>query len=264
MTAARRARRDRILITGASAGLGEGMAREFAARGRDLALCARRLDRLTELRADLRARHPAIRVAVAELDVTEAEAVPKVFGALREELGGLDRIVVNAAFGKGRPVGTGEAAANRAVAETTFEAAVTQCEAAMEIFRAAGRGHLVLVSSMSALRGFPGNLTVYAASKAGVSALAEGLCAETMGTDIRVTALLPGYIRSESNPHAGRVRLVTDTEPGCRLMVRAIERERKRSCVPGWPWTALGMGMRVLPLRVTSRFGVAAQRSREP
>jgi short-subunit dehydrogenase len=110
---------------------------------------------------------------------------------------------------------------------------------------------------------FPGNLTVYAASKAGVSALAEGIRAEALGTAIRVSTLLPGYIRSESNPHVGRVRLVADTENGCRLLVRAIERERPRASVPAWPWSVLGLGLRALPLRVTAKFGGAAQRSRD-
>lgn len=255
--------RHTILITGASAGLGAGMAREFAARGRDLALCARRGERLEEIRAELLTRHPGIRVAIAELDVTDAEAVAKVFRSFHDELGSLDRVIVNAGFGKGRPVGSGAAEANRRVAETNFVGALNQCEAAMDVFHSQGTGHLVVVASMSALRGFPGNLTVYAASKAGVAALAEGIRADTLGSAIRVSTLFPGYIRSESNPHQGRVRLVTDTEKGCRLLVRAIERERARACVPGWPWALLGIGLRTLPLRFTSRFGLAAQRARD-
>src|SRR5271163_5260859 len=74
---AARMTRQKILITGASSGLGAGMARAFAAKGRDLALCARRTDRLDELKAELTA-HSDIRVAVAELDVNDHEQVPKV------------------------------------------------------------------------------------------------------------------------------------------------------------------------------------------
>ena len=157
--------RKRILITGASSGLGRGMAREFAGAGRDLALCARRLDRLEALKTELEAEHPGIRVAVRSLDVTDHDAVFRVFGELRDELGGLDRVVVNAGIGQGAPVGKGQFALNRAIVETNFLAALAQCEAAMEIFRAAGQGHLVLISSMSAMRGLRGGLTAYAASK---------------------------------------------------------------------------------------------------
>jgi len=96
--------RQKILITGASSGLGAGMARVFAAKGRDLALCARRTDRLDELRAELLERHPGITVAVAALDVTDHEQVPKVFAELSDELGGLDRWRGRNRFGSGRLV----------------------------------------------------------------------------------------------------------------------------------------------------------------
>ena len=100
-------RRQKILITGASSGLGEGMARRFAGEGRSLALAARRLDRLETLADEL--RPAAEQVAVAQLDVTDTDSVPIVFGKLREELGGLDRVIVNAGLGKGAPLGTGKA-----------------------------------------------------------------------------------------------------------------------------------------------------------
>ena len=100
--------RQKILITGASSGLGAGMARQFAAKGRDLALCARRTDRLDELKAELADRHPYITVAVAALDVNDHDAVPRVFGELAGELGGIDRVIVNAGIGKGWPLGEGK------------------------------------------------------------------------------------------------------------------------------------------------------------
>src|SRR4051812_28257838 len=99
--------RKTILITGASSGLGEGMAREFAARGRDLALCARRADRLETLKRELLSRHQGIRVSIKALDVTDHESVFAVFREVAAELGGLDRVVVNAGVGKGQPIGSG-------------------------------------------------------------------------------------------------------------------------------------------------------------
>ena len=73
-----------ILITGASSGLGAEMARQFADRGHDLALCARRLDRLEELRAEILAAHPGRRVEVRALDVTDDDQVFEVFRAFRD------------------------------------------------------------------------------------------------------------------------------------------------------------------------------------
>ena len=114
------ATRRRILITGASSGLGQGMARMFAAMGRDLALCARRTDRLEELRAELTTKHPEIRVVVRPLDVMSYDDVFRTFHAFAEDLGGLDRVIVNAGIGKGKPIGTGYFWANRQTAETNF------------------------------------------------------------------------------------------------------------------------------------------------
>src|SRR5882672_5743051 len=181
------------------------MAREFAARGRDLALCARRTDRLETLRDELVAAHPGIRVFVRALDVNDYESVFTVFRAFREDLGSLDRVIVNAGVGKGQPLGTGYFWANRKTAETNFVAALAQCEAAIEIFRTQNAGHLVTISSMSALRGLPRNLTTYAASKAGLAALTEGIRADLMRTPIKVSTIFPGYIRSEINEKVKKV-----------------------------------------------------------
>lgn len=245
--------RQRILITGASSGLGAEMARQFAAMGRDLALCARRLDRLEALRAELLAAHPAITVAVRRLDVTDGDAVFVAFRELADELGGLDRVIVNAGVGKGAPLGTGRFAANRETAMTNVIGALAQCEAALEHFRAARAGHLVVVSSVTAVRGLPGSLTTYSMSKAAVAVLADGIRADVHATPIAVTTLRPGYIRSEMT---GRRTppLTANTEAGVRAMVAAIEREVTSTAVPSWPWKPLGLVLRYAPMRVLRKF----------
>lgn len=247
--------RKNILISGASSGLGAEMARQFAARGRNLALCARRADRLHSMRDELVKANPAIHVATHPLDINDHDAVFAVFAQLRDELGGLDRVIVNAGLGKGARIGTGRFDANRQTAMTNFVGALAQCEAAMGIFRAANAGHLVVVSSVSALRGLPGPITVYAATKAGVATLAEGIRSDLHGSPIKVTTLFPGYIRSEMNERiADRLRFITDTEPGVRAMVAAIEREAARAIVPAWPWRALAPAIRYLPSGVVRKL----------
>ncbi|MEU2619540.1 SDR family oxidoreductase [Streptomyces sp. NPDC007157] len=247
--------RSKILITGASSGLGEGMARTFAALGRDLALCARRTDRLQTLREELLAAHPGINVSVRSLDVNDHQQVFDVFHTLRADLGGLDRVIVNAGLGKGQPIGTGRFDVNLQTAQTNFTAALAQCEAAMNIFRAQRSGHLVVVSSMSAMRGLPRNLTTYAATKAGVSALAEGIRAEmtVTRTPIAVTTIHPGYIATDLSAGAAKTPLMASAEKGVRTMVKAIERESSQAKVPAWPWVPMGFLMRHLPLRLVAR-----------
>jgi len=248
--------RQRILITGASSGLGEEMARQFAALGRHLALCARRTDRLEALRAELSARNPGVRIAVRSLDVNDHDAVFRVFGECRDELGGLDRVIVNAGLGKGARIGTGRFDANRDTIETNLVAGLAQCEAAVGIFRGQQAGHLVVVSSMSAVRGMPGTMTAYAASKAGIGQLADGIRLELRGTPIRVTTLLPGYIESEmSDRSAEKTPLMVGTTKGVTEMVRLIEREVRTSAVPRWPWVPLSVVLRHAPDGVVRRFG---------
>jgi short-subunit dehydrogenase len=247
--------RKTILITGASSGLGRGMARELAKLGRDLALCARRLDRLEALRDELLAAHPGIKVLVRPLDVRQHEQVFETFRAFRQDLGRLDRVIVNAGLGKGQPIGTGWFRANRETAETNFVSALAQCEAAVEIFREQNAGHLVVISSVLAVRGFRGNVTTYAATKAALSSLAEGIRMDLMRTPIKVTTICPGYIRSEMNARVKKTPFIVDTETGCRAIVRAIEREVAEAYVPRWPWAPLAFLMRRLPLSAVARMG---------
>lgn len=240
--------RKTILITGASAGLGQGMAREFAAQGRDLALCARNLDALNALRDELSAAYPQIRICVRELDVNDHDAVFRVFADCADELGGLDRIIVNAGLGKGAAIGSGHFAANLETAQTNFIAALAQCEAAVGLFRAQNHGHLVTLSSITAFRGMPRAMTTYAATKAGLASLSEGIRADLLKTPIKVTTLFPGYIRTAINAKIKNAPFIVDTQTGCRALVRAIEREPASACVPAWPWRPMGLLIRYLPL----------------
>ena len=248
MTMPPHSKRTNLLITGASSGLGAGMAREFAALGCNLALCARRTDRLAALRDEL-LRHHAVRIEIYALDVNDHARVFEVFDAARAALGGLDRVIVNAGIGEGRRIGTGHFEANRDTLQTNLVAALAQCEAAVQIFRAQHSGHLVVIASMSAMRGLPRHLTAYAASKAGLAHLAEGLRADLMNTPIRVSTLFPGYIRTELNAGAKRLPFEIDEATGSRALVRAIEREPGEACVPAWPWRPLAWLLRALPLR---------------
>ncbi|MFD4444571.1 SDR family oxidoreductase [Nocardia sp. NPDC058519] len=246
--------RGTILITGASSGLGAEMARQFAALGYDLGVCARRTERLDELRAEILAAHPDRVVSVKQLDVTDDDAVFTVFDEFAAEFGTVDRVIVNAGLGKGAPLGTGHHKANRETAVVNFLAALAQSEAALKIFRAQGRGHLVMISSISALRGMPKTLTTYAATKAGVAALAEGLRAEAIpGVDVSV--IYPGYIRSEMNDRVKhQPKFMVDTETGTRAIVGAIEKRRVKAYVPGWPWVPFGLALRILPMPLVRKL----------
>src|ERR1700755_3297025 len=230
------------------------MARIFAARGRDLALCARRLARPDELKAELTARHPGAPCAVAERDVNDHDEVPKVFAELEDQLGGIDRIIVNAGIGKGAPLGSGKLYANKQTIETNLVAALVQIETAIEMFNNSGGGHLVLISSVLGNKGVPGVKAAYAASKAGVTSLGESLRAEYLNGPIKVTTLEPGYIESEMTAKSASTLLMVDNETGVKAMVAAIEREAGRGVVPAWPRVPRVALRRVLPPRFAKLF----------
>jgi short-subunit dehydrogenase len=245
-----------ILITGASSGLGEEMARQFADRGYDLAITARRTDRLEALATEITAAHPDRTVLTKALDVNDDAAVFAVFKEVAAEFGKLDRVVINAGLGKGAPLGTGRYDANRQTAMTNFVAALAQTEAAMEIFRAQKSGHLVMISSISALRGMRKTITTYAATKAGVAALAEGLLNENVkAKGIDVSIIYPGYIRSEMNEKvAQNTKFMVDTKTGVKAIVDAIEKRKEKAYVPAWPWVPIGYALKNAPMSVVRKL----------
>ena len=230
------------------------MARCFAAKGRDLALCARRTDRLDELKAELSQRYPNIKIAVAALDVNDHEQVPKVFAELGDELGGIDRVVVNAGIGKGAKLGSGKLWANKATIETNLVSALVQIETALEMFNKSGSGHLVLISSVLGNKGVPGVKAAYAASKAGMRSLGESLRAEYAKGPIKISLIEPGYIESEMTAKSASTMFMVNNETGVKALVDAIEREPGRAVVPWWPWAPLVQLMRFLPTPFTNRF----------
>lgn len=245
------------LITGASSGLGAEMARQLAAKGQDLALCARRIERMEELRTEILSAHPDRRVEVRALDVTDDDAVFAVFRDFAAAFGTIDRVIVNAGVAAGAKIGTGRYDANRQTAMTNFVAALCQAEAAMEIFRAQKRGHLVFISSIVALRGMRKSMAVYAATKAGVANLAEGLRSEMQMTpdlDVTISTIYPGYIRTELNESVENAPFMVDTETGVRAIVDAIEHKKADARVPTWPWWPLGTALRYAPLGVIRKM----------
>ncbi|MCG3842899.1 SDR family oxidoreductase [Psychrobacter sp. Ps1] len=245
-----------VLITGASSGLGEGMARLFASLGYNLAICARRTDRLEHLKSAMMQKYPDIRVEYQALDVSDYDTVFQVFDAFADDFGSIERVVVNAGIGDSRRIGKGHFETNRRTADVNFVAALAQCEAAMNIFRAQNNGHLVVISSMSAMRGLPRHLTTYGASKAGLAHLAEGIRADMLLTNlpIKVSTIYPGYIRTEINEGSKPLPFEVDTDTGTKAIVAAIEAGVDEACVPSLPWSMVSHAMKHLPLQVMNKL----------
>ena len=212
------------------------------------------MERLEELKNELTSQYK-VEVSARILDVTNYDQVFEVFKAFKADFGTIDRVIVNAGVGQGRRIGKGNFEINRATVETNFISALAQAEAAVEIFRAQNSGHLVMISSMSAMRGMPKHLTAYGASKAGVAFLAEGIRAELIDTPIKVSTIFPGYIRTEINEGAAKLPFEVDEKTGSRLLAEEIEKAPIKAYVPKWPWLPLGFAMKVLPLKWVNKLG---------
>lgn len=185
------------LVTGASSGIGQAIARQLAHRGYRLAICARRRERLEALQEKLTADGAEVLVQVT--DLRQESEILALFGAIRDKWGGVDVLVNNAGLGRNASLISGETEAWREMLEVNVLAlCVCTREAVQDMQQRGDRGHIVHISSMSGHR-VPGGSGVYAASKFAVRALTEGLRKELRAADsqIRVSAISPGYTETE-------------------------------------------------------------------
>lgn len=236
-----------ILITGASSGLGEAMAREFARRGYRLALTARRVEKLEALQKELEKQSP--KVVVKALDVTQYDTVAPALEDIQQELGGLDIVVVNSGVGYDLPVGSDDFDKVRSTIDTNLTGAVATIDAAVRIFYRQGRGHLVGISSISAVRGLPGG-GIYSATKSALSRYLEALKIEGLKKNIAVTNLAPGYIDTEMNRSLSSRPFLIPVDKGARIMADKIERKASFSYIPVWPWCLIARLLRMTPARL--------------
>lgn len=237
----------RYLLTGASSGIGAALARELASRGYDLALAARREDSLQQLAAELTASFDR-RVVVLPLDVTDYAACHDAIGLAQHALGGLDGVIANAGIGLSGKAGSGRFERFQQTVETNLLGAIACLDAATELFREQGHGHLVAIASVAGKRGFAGTAG-YSASKAGLISYMESLALELHRSPVDTTLLLPGYIDTPINQNGGPRPFLIDVERGARLIAGHIEARTRSAYVPGWPWALIG---RLLPLLPTS------------
>ena len=237
-----------MLITGASSGIGEGLALEFARRRYGIAIAARRADRLEALAPKLLAAG-ASKVVVVPLDVADTDAIEPAVQRAAAELGRLDVIVANAGIGPLTPTGRGKLPLMRETLNINLVGAIATIEAALPIFRAQGSGHVVGITSVAGSKGLPG-FGAYSASKAGLHRYLQALRAELGATPVVVTELAPGFIDTDINRNKGARPFLIDVEQGAAIMARMIERQVGKRWVPVLPWTIIAQLLKILPAAV--------------
>ncbi len=251
------------LVTGATAGIGREFAEQLAARGSDLVLVARDLDRLDALAVDLRARR-GVTVEVLSADLSDPAATRRVAERIADPEHPIDVLVNNAGFGMKKSFLANELRDEEAMFDVLCRAVLVLSHAAGRAMTARGHGRIINVSSVA---GWIASGT-YSAAKSWVTVFSEGLAGELAGTGVSVTALCPGFVRTEFHE---RAQIRDDAFPGfmwldaqrlVRDCLEDVDRGRVIS-VPSVLYKGLHVATKVVP-RTLLRSGGVVTRHRPP
>ncbi|MGH9078863.1 MAG: SDR family NAD(P)-dependent oxidoreductase [Acidimicrobiales bacterium] len=207
----------RVLVTGASSGIGAGLAEEFARRGATVGICARRKDRLDDVLARCRAHSPESRRWVCDLSLP-AE-VDRLAAAAVAELGDVDILVNNAGIPKRRHVSKLDMATVEAVMALNYLSPVRLTLALLPHMLGRGSGRIINISSVAATLSSPGE-SAYDASKAALTAFSESMAVDIWQSGIKVLVVYPGLVDTElfSLPDNDPVIAAVDAVPVSELV----------------------------------------------
>lgn len=199
------------LITGASSGIGKELARIHAERGGDLVIVARSESKLEELKAELEQKH-SVNVTVIAKDLTHADAPRELHEAIQAAGIQVDYLINNAGFGGHGKFHERDWESDQAMIQLNVVALTELCHRFLPDFLSRGQGRILNVSSTASLP--PGGplQAVYFATKHFVTALSYGIAGELDGSNVTVTALLPGATETEfaSNAKMASAKLFQD------------------------------------------------------
>ena len=248
----------RVFLTGASSGLGEALARHYAARGAILGLVARRTPELEALAAGL----GDATVATYRGDVREPADLASAAADFMARFGVPDVVIANAGISRGVLT---EAREDLDVFKAIFETNVLGMVHTFAPFvvpmREARSGVLAGVASVAGFRGLPGS-AAYCGSKSAAITYLESLRVELRGTGVAVVTICPGFIETpltERNPY--RMPFLISADKAAQLTANAIEDKRRFYVLP-WQMAVLGRLLRCLPRPIFDR--VVARRARKP
>jgi NAD(P)-dependent dehydrogenase (short-subunit alcohol dehydrogenase family) len=212
----------RVVVTGASSGIGAGLAVEFARQGAVVGICARRRERLDEVLARCREHAPDSRSWVA--DLSDPAAVDRLASDSLEELGGVDILVNNAGIPKRRHVSRLDAATVESVMNINFFSPVRLTLALLPHMLERGSGRIINISSVAATLSSPGE-SAYDASKAAVTAFSESMAVDLWQTGIKVLIVYPGLVDTElfSLPDNDPVIAAVDPVPVSELVAGVFD-----------------------------------------
>ncbi len=235
------------VVTGASEGIGQEIARQLAERGLNVMLIARREEALRQLASELEKRC-AVETLVHPADLADASAVDRLLDVARARDVGL--LVANAGFGTVGPIGQIDQTEELAMIDVNCRAVFAMVHRLAGHLQARRRGGIILMSSIVAFQGVPHSAN-YAATKAYVHALAEGLRAEMKPHGVDVLASAPGPVATGFSRRADmQMGRAADPAVVARATVNALG--RTGTVRPGLQSKLLGHGLSTLPRGIRS------------
>ncbi|MCK4431162.1 MAG: SDR family oxidoreductase [Candidatus Aminicenantes bacterium] len=224
----------RVLITGASSGIGKAMAFELADRGAKLAITSRRFNNLRKVAEDIGYAFPDLPAPIViPCDVTGMENVERLVKSCVDHFGGIDILINNAGIGVYGDTERTTLDDFHLVMEVNFFGAVNCVLEVLPLMKKNGKGLIVNIASVAAKHGVP-YLGAYSASKAALVALSQSLRAELSNSDISIMIVYPGYTQTDFFAKEKKVGGAhrppgpyTSVQKVAKTIVRAIESEKQ-------------------------------------
>jgi short-subunit dehydrogenase len=245
----------KVVVTGASAGLGEALARHYAARDSSLALIARRASELDALAASLPGAH--IRYP---LDVADEAAVARAAADFIARFGAPDLVIANAGISVGtRADEIDDIATLRRVLEVNVIGMAATLAAFAPAMRAARRGTLAGIASVAGVRGLPGS-SAYSSSKAAAIVWLESLRTELHGSGVSVVTVCPGYIDTPmTRVNRYPMPFLLSADDAAHRIARVIAQRRRHAVIP-WQMAIAAPLLGALPGWLYDRLAARAPR----
>jgi short-subunit dehydrogenase len=246
----------RVFVTGASSGLGEGLALHYAQPGNIIGLCARRAPMLAELARSVEAA--GARPIVLPADVADTAAMATAAADFTAQAGGVDLVIANAGVGIPSQVLEGKSEPVAKLMRINVIGVTNTVLPFVPVMVQQRSGVLVAMGSLAGQRGLPGR-AAYSASKAAVATFMDALRQDLRGTGVHAMTLCPGFVHTPLTAKLpGKLPFVIERDEAVARMAAAIERHERRVLFP-WQVKLLGQVLRWIPERWLHRISPPAR-----
>jgi short-subunit dehydrogenase len=240
-----------VFITGASSGLGEGLAKHYATSGAHIGLVARRADMLAALARELESR--GAKADVYAGDVVDTDFMAASAAKFAVSAGSVDLVVANAGIGlRGRAIFEGASAEVAQIMRVNVIGVTNTVVPFVPIMMKQNSGVLSAVASFAGHRGLPGR-TAYSASKCAVIAFMDGLRMDLHGSGVHSMSLCPGFVRTPLTTKNKGMMFVIDVDEAVSAMSHAIAHRSDTVTFP-WQMNALKTVMKFAPESMLRRM----------